>query len=180
MMIEPLNAPTEELCLLCWGMTFVADIDGESIVLAGTINEPIEAEKYIYLANHPYGGWSATESERYQLGQSCILKKLHVLLSAAPDVGKSYTFTLRKPGNGQADGNLVVTITGDATTGNDVTHTDAISDDDYIDLKATPANTPNVADAYWGVVCYIAPPPANPLIGKPLIAPDIIKRAKIR
>ncbi|GAJ11751.1 unnamed protein product, partial [marine sediment metagenome] len=149
MKIEPLNGPSATP-YACWGMTFVPDTDGESIVIAGTDNSlNTGVTEYIYLAGN-WSSWSADEL-KHTLGQSCTLKKLYVLLSAAPGDGKSYTFTLRKPGNGQIDGNLTVTITGAAaTTGNDVAHTDAISNDDYLDLECTPANTPTEADAYWG------------------------------
>ncbi|MBA7697257.1 hypothetical protein ES703_105920 [subsurface metagenome] len=158
MKIKPLNAPSEE-AYAAWGMTFLADTDGESVVMAGLYNDlNTGATEYIYLQSPDAAGWFGTESTRLQLGQSCTLKKLYLLLSAAPGDGKSYTFTLRKPGNGQADGNLTVTITGAATTtGSDLVNTDAISDDDYVDLKCVPANTPDVADAYWGLVGYIEP-----------------------
>jgi len=147
-----------------WGMAFVADIDGESVILAGTDNDlNAGSTEYMYLQGDDNKAWHATEGQRYQLGQSCILKKLYVLLSAAPGTDKSYTFTLRKPGNGQADGNLTVTIAGAvATTGNDVAHTDVIADDDYLDLECTPTNTPDVVDAYWSLVGYIEPPAPPP------------------
>lgn len=161
LMIEPLEEPSATPSAR-WGMTFVADTDGESVILAGTMWDlNTGATRYIDLQCYDDRDWSVGEDWRYQLGQSCTLKKLYVLLSAAPGDGKSYTFTVRKPGNGQADGNLTVTIAGAvATTGNDVAHTDVIADDDYVDLKCVPANTPDVADAYWGLVGYIEPPAA--------------------
>lgn len=159
LMIEPLETPATGP-RAWWGMIFVADTDGESIILAGTAGTIVTTNvTYIWLTVC-WEYWSYTESKRYQLGQSCTLKKLYVLLSAAPGAGKSYTFTVRKPGNGQADGNLTVTIANAATTGNDVAHEDTIADDDYVDLKCTPAGTPDVVAAYWGVVGYIGPPPA--------------------
>lgn len=162
LMVEALNEPSSH-AYPQWGMTFVADTDGESIVISGEGANPLNAgaTEYNRLLSWGMGwsAWDATESQRYQLGQLCTLKKLYVLLSAAPGDGKSYTFTLRKPGNGQADGNLTVTITGAATTtGNDTVNEDAIADDDYVDLKCVPAGTPDVVFAYWGVVGYRAPP----------------------
>lgn len=161
LMIEPVETPSATP-YAHWGMTFIADTDGESVILAGT-DEDLNTGLTEYSCLQGRDVWQDIEDSFYQLGQSCTLKKLYVLLSAAPGDGKSYTFTLRKPGNGQADGNLTVTITGAATTtGNDVAHTDVISDDDYVDLKCVPSGTPTVADAYWGVVGYIepaAPPP---------------------
>lgn len=164
LMVEPLSEPSETPNAH-WGMTFVADTDGESIVLGGSYdNLNNAATEYICLLCTNIQSWTATEANHYSLGQSCTLKKLYILLSAAPGGGKSYTFTVRKPGNGQADGNLTVTITGaGSTTGHDAAHTDVISDDDYVDLKCVPAGTPDAADAYWGVVCYITPPAPPPV-----------------
>lgn len=158
LMIEPVDTPAASPAVN-WGMTFLADIDGESLVLAGTddnLNNGVT--EYIFLQADDHNTWASTEATCYSLGQTCTLKKLYVLLSTFPGGGKSYTLTLRKPGNGQADGNLTVTIAEAATTGNDTVNEDAIANDDYVDLKCTPAGTPIVADAYWGVVGYIAPP----------------------
>ena len=159
MMVEPLNAPSVAP-LVSFGMTFVADTNGESIMLGGTSADlHSTTTKYAHILSTTTWVIVANEDERYCLSQECTLKKLYVLLSAAPGDGKSYTFTLRKPGNGQADGNLTVTITGVATTtGNDLVNEDAIANDDYVDLECTPAGTPDVADAYWGLVSYRAPP----------------------
>lgn len=152
MKIEPLNGPSATPYAY-WGMTFVADTDGESIVIAGADNAlDTGVTEYNYLAGS-WTSWSATE-DQHSLGQLCTLKKLYVLLSAAPGAGKSYAFTVRINGAG---GNLTVTISDAATTGNDVAHTDAISNDDYLGLECAPASTPALADAYWGVVGYIPP-----------------------
>lgn len=162
--VVPLEGPSETPYAR-WGMTFVADIDGESIILAGTWNDLNPgATEYNSLTTNlrddAINNWTDVEEDRYQIGQVCTLKKLYVRINAAaPGDGKSWTFTLRKPGNGQADGNLTVTITGAATiTGNDVVNEDVIADDEYLDMECTPAGTPAGADAYWGLVSYRAPP----------------------
>lgn len=158
MMVEPLETPSQTPYAY-WGMTFVADISGESIILAGSMDDlSASTTEYNFLqASYDYA-WTITEAEHYQLGQECTLKKFYVLLSGSPGAGKSYTFTLRKPGNGQADGNLTVTIADAATTGNDTVNEDAIANDNYVGLKCTPTGTPAGADAYWGLVSYIEPP----------------------
>ena len=151
----PANAPFAQM-----GMTFLADTDGESIILGVSSNtldsaiteyNELQAEQLLY--------WTAAEAERYQLIQACTLKKLYVLLDGSPGAGKSYTFTLRKPGNGQADGNLTVTIADAATTGSDTSHTDDVSDDDYVDLECEPTNSPAGRDACWSLVCCPTGPP---------------------
>lgn len=165
MMIEPLDTPAWEQNAN-WGMTFLADTDKESIVMAGTYdNLNPDATEYAALQASTIDVWIGDESQSYHGGQVCTLKKLYILLSAAPGDGKSYTFTLRK-GDAMADGTLTVTIIGAAVvTGNDVIHTDAIANDDYVDLKCVPANTPNAADAYWGLVCDTTIPPPPPDVG---------------
>lgn len=159
MKCEPLNGPSAAP-FAQMGMTFVADTDGESIVLSGSMNVLREnaGTEYIYLQASRDDDWTATEAQRYQLGQLCTLKKLYILLNAPPGVGDSFRFTLRKPGNGQADGNLTVLISGSsATTGSDTEHTDEISDDDYVDLECTTSGSPFYGKrASWGLVCFIA------------------------
>ena len=160
MMIEPISTPSEEPSAT-YGMVFVADADGESIIMGNTMYQALDTGvlKYAALQCSVNLIWQADESTVYALGQECILKKLYVLLSAAPGDGKSYTFN---PRIAIATGDLSVTITGAAvTTGNDTINTDAVADDDYLSLMCTPAGTPAAAVPYWGLVSYIAPPPVE-------------------
>ena len=155
LMIEPLNTPSATPAAY-WGMTFVADTDGESIILGGSVQSlSASATWYNYFTGHEGNLWIATEAEHYQLGQLCTLKKLYVLLSAAPGAGKSYTFTVRIA---VADSNVVATVADAATTGNSGALEDTVVNDDYVDLESTPAGTPAAAAAYWGLVSYRAPP----------------------
>lgn len=160
MMVEPLNGPSATPQAV-WGMTFVADIDGESIVIGGTSddldNTLTECASLIF---YEVDIWTVTELLRNQLGQSCTLKKLHMLLSAAPGDGKSYTFTVRIAG---ANSNVVAVVADAATTGNSGALEDTVATDDYVNLQVVPAGTPDVVDAYWGLVSvYVPPPPYTP------------------
>ena len=153
LMIEPLNAPLSTVYAV-WGMTFVADIDGESIVLGGSDDDLHAATtEYYVLTSYEGGAWTSIESQRYQLGQICTLKKLYILLSDAPGAGTSYTFTVRIGG---ADSNVVAVVAGAATTGNSAALEDTVANDDYVNLQVAPSGAPTVRDAYWGLVCYIA------------------------
>lgn len=156
--IEPLNSPAS-YPKANLGMTFVADTDGESLILGGTNdNLSTSATEYNQLLTRIYSGaWTLTETDRDQLAQQCVLKNLYVLLSGAPGGGKSYTFTVRQNG---ADSALVVTIADAAVSGNDIVNTVNISNEDVVDLKSVPAGTPASMDGYWGVVAYISPPVA--------------------
>jgi len=155
LMIEPLNAPTNSPNVI-FGMTFVADTDGESLILGGTNhNLSYTTTKYSQVITAHYSvTWSSTESDRHQLGQACTLKKLYVLLQAAPGDGHSYTFTVRET---SVDTAITVTISGVATTGNDTVNTHSVAGGDEVDLECIPAGEyPASADAYWGLVGYIA------------------------
>ena len=157
LMVEPLNAPSVAPSAV-WGMTFVADIDGESIVLGGGSDDLHNANtEYNKVTGETGTLWSTNEALKYLLGQVCTLKKLYILLSAAPGVGNTYTFTLRIS---DADSNVVAAVTGAATTGNSGALEDDVDNDEYVDLQVVPADTPDAADAYWGFVAYREPPPA--------------------
>jgi len=166
-MVEPLNVPADSVSPAI-GMTFVADTDNESIIWGGSAN-PLNATdtEYNYLATQAAGVWTATEAQRYQLAQECTLKKLYMLLSGDPGGTDKYTFTVRKEGASPASG-LVVEIAGGSTTGNDTTNTIAVSDGDTVNMMVVPTDTPAVADAYWGLVCYISS--AAPIVTPPTLA----------
>lgn len=156
MMVEPLNSPTANP-YAAFGMTFVADTDGESIVLAGTYdNLSNSATEYNYL-QAGYGNTWDIEGNRPDLGQECTLKKLYVLLSGSPGVGNSYDFTVRVAG---ASSDVTVHIHDNDTTGNSGALDDTVADDEYVGLMVVPLSSPTVRDAYWGLVCFIAPPVA--------------------
>jgi hypothetical protein len=157
LMFEPLNTPATDAIRVAYGMTFVADIDGESIVMSFSTDDLDNAATTYSKIGGSFGStaWSTTETESQQLGQTCVLRKFYVLLSAAPNTGNTYTFTPRVNA-ASPTGGLSVAITGAATTGSDVTNEVAIADGDNVALMCVPASTPDVVDAYWGLVCYIA------------------------
>jgi len=153
MMFEPLNTPSATPKAK-WSMTFVADTDGESIVMGGSLDAINAADtEYMYLTGREGFMWTADESLRYQLGQVCKVKKLHILLDGSPGAGTKYDFTIRIAG---ADSNVVATISDAATTGNSGALEDTVDLDEYVDLECEPTNTPTARDAYWGFVCVPA------------------------
>ncbi len=154
-MIEPISTPSAEPWV-AWGMTFVATIDGESIVMGGSFFDLDNANtEYRYITGNEQDLWGVTEAANYHLGQVCTLKKLYMLLSAAPGAGNTYTFTIRIA---TANSNVVAIVTGAATTGNSAALEDTVANDEYVDLQVVPDDTPNVVDAYWGLVSYRQPP----------------------
>ena len=164
MMIVPTDSPDSVIAQ--WGMTFVADTDGESIVLGGSSNDLDNTTTEYHLLNgHSAQFWSPSEPWRLQLGQVCTLKKLYMLLSAAPGVGNKYDFTVRIAGAGS---NVVATVSGAATTGNSGALEDTVANDEYVGLQVVPDSTPDAADAYWGLVCYI------PVISSPTVTTQAV------
>jgi len=159
MMIEPLNTPTVEPTAR-WGMTFVATIDGESLVLSGTA-ETIGAE----LNNgHNYietDGRLFSLSSSWSLGQITTLRKMHWLLSAAPGGVTTRTLTIEIAVGG--DGNQSVTIVDPNTWGSDLVNTDVLVNDNVVGVRQSFTGAPAAAYACWSVVGYIDPaaPPAD-------------------
>lgn len=154
LMVEPLNAPSNSNTT-SWGMTFEADIDGESIIVSGGSDQPHQvASEYNYLSLGVYNFvWSSPESNYYHLGQPTTLRKLYVYLSAAPGAGKSRSVSIRV----NATSRITVNIADAAQTGNNVADTWALANFDHLDLETDPVGSPANADVHWGMVGYISP-----------------------
>ncbi len=154
---EPLNTPSNDADVAI-GMTFVADTNGESIILGGSTDAVYSlGAQYNYLSGGFSPTWTSSESQRYQSSQACTLKKLYILLSGAPGSGgDAYTFIIRRNGTSPASG-LEVAITDAATTGNDTVNTVTVAEDDNLDIRVEASNSPSEPDAYWGLVSFIQP-----------------------
>ena len=152
----PVSTPSVGAIRVAFGMTFLASIDGESIILGGLADDLSNADtEYASLVAPLMSETrSTTEANHQQLGQICELRKLYVLLSAAPGAGNDYTFAVLVNGAFPTFG-MVVQVAGAATTGNDVTNSVYLANNDNVSLQCVPSSTPGAADAYWGLVCYI-------------------------
>ena len=160
LMVEPLNTPAVEPEFY-YGFTFLADINGESLILGGTSDDMSAGVEYSELqTGWLLQAWTGTEADREQLGQVCVLKNLYVQLSGTPyfnsHVDDYYLFTVRVNAGSPANG-LVAKVESDNTTANDLTHTITLAAGDNVDLMVAPNSGPTPRDAYWGLVCYIAP-----------------------
>jgi hypothetical protein len=179
-MIEPINgpsvAPTAQI-----GMTFAPTIDGESLLGGGSFRTlSASVVKWNYLVRpHPWlDGLPASEAASQQLGQVCVLKKLYVLLTAAPNNGagtQSYIIMLR---NNAADTAVTTTISEAATTGNSGVLETTLAAGDNVNLSFTPSGTPTVSGAYYGLVCYIAPPATRRSFGIIIGKYDILEEVE--
>jgi len=161
---EPLNSPLA-IPKACWGVTFEADIDGESIILGGSDDDLNNSDtEYMTLQSGLYNlRWNDAEIERQQLAQTCTIKKLYIKLSTNPGEAKKYDFTVRIAGS---DSNVTAEVYGLLTTGNSGILEDSVNLDEYLDLESDPTGGPILADAYWGLVSYIPPPQSKDLFAK--------------
>ncbi len=148
-----------------WGSTFIADTDGESVLLCGTNQSPDTAVTYYSdLFNH-MNGWGSVESGYRQLAQALKIKKFYIKLATSPGAGKSYTFTVRRS---SVDTALNIQVSDADTTGSNLIDTVILYDWDLITMAATPAGTPtSPGGVYWGLVCVATTTvsyPSDPLL----------------
>lgn len=154
-MVEPISTPAVATGVH-WGMTFVADIDGESIVLGDTtqVLDNAATEYNQIQTEADSTAFDTDEDLRLQLCQVCVLKKLYVILAGTPGAGNSYDITVRVA---KADSDVTVHIHDSDTAGNSGALTDTVALDDYVNLKSVPLSTPTARAIKWGLVSYRAP-----------------------
>ena len=163
--VVPIDSPTVTPYIE-YGMTFVADTDGESILVgASSTNLSTANPRYNNVIVGNYGlGWDATEINMQQLGQICVIKKLYVNLTGSPyqnNAVDNYTFTFRKNAISQA---ITFSIANTNTKGSDLINTVTLTAGDFVSLMCVPNSSPTARQAYWGLVCYIDPFPYIPKI----------------
>lgn len=81
---------------------------------------------------------------------AATLSKFSISLSAAPGVGNSYTFTIRKSGGNTS---LTITISGTATTGSDTVDSASFSPGDTVSISCVPSGTPASAVVTFSTFC---------------------------
>jgi hypothetical protein len=152
MLIEPLNTPSNTP-LSGWGFTFVADTNGESLILGQSSDTPtLGSTEYNYLTTtYCNNAWSG--SEYYQGGQLGItLKKFYAMLSDTST--QDYDLNVRAT-SASGDTGIAATITAGNTTGNDTVNTYAIGDYDELSISCLATAGGTARMVYWGLVCYI-------------------------
>lgn len=129
------------------GIAFTADTPGESQWARRFGTQSAGATRWGTLTNASTsnnGGQTlvTTEANAEVLNAaktSFSLSKLYVLLDTAPTAGKSYALTLR---NNAVDSALAVTVADAATTGNDLTGSITVVEDDLLTIRSVPSGTP--------------------------------------
>lgn len=153
--IEHVPAGTPTCFETLWCLIFTASSTGESIVLGCTRAGDQGALNSGATEWAPCGTGGArlgavTNYFEQPIPTDGKLSALYVELTAAPDPGGSdgYTFTLEVNGVASA---LVVTITGDNTTGDAASDID-IAEGDLVQLKIAPSGTPSATPhGRWGL-----------------------------
>lgn len=154
----PVETPSNVACYAAYGLVFLADTDGESLILGSSSDGITNSQtEYQYLqTTNGSNTWGTTEV--FQGGQAptgnMVLKKFYVKLSGSPGAGNDYDFTIRGGG-----GNTTITVNiGETdTTGNDTVHTYSCAAYDDLSIMAVPTSAPTARNAHWGLVCYMAP-----------------------
>lgn len=151
--VEPLNSPSNTTNAR-YGMTFVADTDGESCVLGGSFPSPSTSATNYQTVTTSGLAWEVTEVNVRQLVRACRLNKLYVLVGRAPGTGNSWGITVRK---NEVSTALTVTVSGTDTTGNNVADVASIATGDYVTIEIVPTSSPDTTldGIKWSMVSQI-------------------------
>ncbi len=141
--IQCSSASSPANSLIHLGIVITATTDGECAIMANPHSTTsASATQYVRPGSAQGASWSATESTRQICMQAATVKALYAVLGTTTGASpKQYTFTVRKNSGGTA---LTCAIVN-ATTGNDVTHSFTVANDDLVSLELAPANTPNTS-----------------------------------
>ncbi len=149
--IAPIDTPTV-LSEVAIGMVFVATTSGESLIIGGPydITAGLGTTEYNNLCTSGQA-WTATEANAYSLIQGCTIRSLYVKLTIAPGGVATQTISIRLGGGASG---LTVTITGAATTGNDVINTATPTDGQTCGIRIVPSAAALATYCFIGLVCY--------------------------
>lgn len=146
----PTNTPT--IRDMTHTALFTGDVRNESVMMGTNMGVPLDSVSNEFMSvMYGTNGASTTEADHEQLvAGSGTVKNLYVKLHVDPGTDPdAYRFTLRKNGVSQT---LTVTITANATTGNDTANSFTVAPGDKLSILVEPLNTPSVAPhAAWGV-----------------------------
>ncbi len=162
--VEPLNTP---LAIdASWSVTFVADANGESLILSGSDDDlDTDITEQYNLAWVTDNNWGAGASSFSNSLDTCLLRDLYVELENAPGAGNSFVFrTSRSTGTPPLDatygnGNLTVTISGTNTTASDTSNKDEVVPHESVVFEYNPVSNPTIGQVKWGMVMFVKPLP---------------------
>lgn len=132
-----------------FGWTFVANLDGESIICARSTTD-LDTLNVQWLAFYD-GAPQTTEASRITLVTQCTLKKMWCGISGTPGAGNDYTFKLNVEGSPV---NQVAVIENATTTEQDIVNTDVVSNGQTLNVEITPNSSPSLRSPRISIVCY--------------------------
>lgn len=155
---------TPTACIPYWGTTFVAETDGEAIVMK-TSTDLLSATATEYSrVTGPFGTWGTSVTANLVGSQPIIFKKFYVSLSGAagPTGADGYTLDIWQVN--AAISHIALTLLGATTSANDTTTTSwltkSITADfevDVFDYRSQIVGTPNTPFARLSFVRYLPP-----------------------
>ena len=147
---EPLEVPSASP-YVNWGCGFVADIDGESLLMFASYSSPLVSPRYAPICTSDT--WNTTEAGRLFRPHDCTLKKLYAKNRITLGAG-SATFTLMENAGASS---LACTITYPAQSANDTVNSVDIDSYNSVTMRCTFAGGANVNMPKFSLVAYIAP-----------------------
>lgn len=143
------SAPTGA-SYIAWGLVFVADSNGESLLLSPIYNtlDPAATE-YNTMMGQVFN-WGGTEASAYMMLGAGELYHFYVMTSVVPGTDASHNLTIRQ---NTTNTNLFAVISGNATmSANNTSSTVTISDYDLVTIQNVPNGTPAAGSLRWGLV----------------------------
>ena len=139
-----------------WGLVWLPDTIGESIVL-GCTADLAHATNTEYTAPNgwTYGLWSNTISiAKAQPFFAGTIKRYYAKLQTAPGAGKNRAFTIRKFTDAatSSDAANTLTISDGDTEGDDVVNEESVAEYNLLHMGNNPNGTPPTGGAGWGFV----------------------------
>lgn len=151
--------PPAACAATAWGAKFVADVDGESLLLGGTAAlalNILNVDRYWWINSGGNTPSVLDDSTVNRLSRACILSNLYVQLRLPPGAGATHTFMLRKE---TADTTITCAISGAVdTAGHDTTNTVNCLLDEVLCMKTLNAGAPTAFNQTgWGLKMFIQP-----------------------
>ena len=154
-MTTPTSLPSNTIML--FGATFIASIDGESLIMGGGITTPALSGANYFQLNSMDGTYDSTEVNSQGSGATTTLRNLYVDEENAAGASKSWTITVRKNA-----GNATITcnIANPNLTCKDITNsaTSTIFGEMNLNIiEGEAAGIPATSTFAWGLTQFIAP-----------------------
>jgi len=140
------------------GYIFVADTDGEFMLLSGG-NDDLNPSATEYGAVHTHGWGLGSQGGKKQLSTAFTATGMYVYTTAVAGAGNSYDFALD---DDTSSTSVTCQIAGDADTTCNITgESVSIATTSYLETSIVPTSSPDVVDARVSYIGYIAPEEAG-------------------